>query len=87
MNSLCFAFRQLLKSPVCNAWAVLSLCLGIGLNSTLFSALDAAFLRPVPFRDGREIVRFEWPSVAYPDHLDTRTPFQSTAGQDHCRGL
>lgn len=45
------AIRGLLASPANAAVAVLTLALGIGVNSTAFSALDAVLWHPVPFRD------------------------------------
>ena len=48
MNDLKFAFRQLLKNPGFTAVAVLSLALGFGLNTMMFSFFNAYLLRPVP---------------------------------------
>src|SRR6266581_7972674 len=48
MNDLKFAFRQLLKNPGFTAVAVLSLALGIGPNTTVFSWIRAVLLDAVP---------------------------------------
>ena len=48
MNTLRHSLRQLARSPAFTILAVLSLAIGIGINTTLFSAMDAAFLRPLP---------------------------------------
>ena len=48
MNDLKFAFRQLLKNPGFTAVAVLTLALGIGANSTIFSLMNALFFRALP---------------------------------------
>jgi predicted permease len=57
MNDLKFAFRQLLKNPGFTAVAVLTLALGIGANTAMFSFLNSLLLRPLPFPRSDELVR------------------------------
>ncbi|HEX8490144.1 MAG TPA: ABC transporter permease, partial [Chthoniobacterales bacterium] len=57
MTDLRFALRQLRKSPGFTLLAVLTLALGIGLNTTIFSLIHALFLRGVPFPEPDRIVR------------------------------
>ena len=55
-----FGLRQLLSKPGFAAIAVLSLGLGIGANTAIFSLVDAVLLRPLPFYDpGRLVMVWE----------------------------
>src|SRR6266566_3531153 len=54
-----YGLRMLAKSPIFTVVAVLSLGFGIGLNTTLFSVVNAVALKPVPVRNSGRIVRLE----------------------------
>ena len=56
MNDVKLAFRQLVKSPGFGAVAVLSLALGIGANTAIFSLVNEVLLRSLPVRNPGELV-------------------------------
>src|SRR5436309_2268795 len=56
MNDIRFAFRKLRQSPAFTAIAVITLALGIGLNTAIFSLINELFLRGLPFKEPSRVV-------------------------------
>ena len=56
LQDLRFSIRQLWKSPAYTLAAVLTLALGIGANTAIFSVIRGVILRPLPFQHGGEVV-------------------------------
>jgi predicted permease len=54
-QDLSYGFRALFKTPGFTIVAVLSLAIGIGANSSIFSVIDALLLRPLPYQDAERL--------------------------------
>src|SRR5258708_12620069 len=56
LGDIRYALRQFVRNPAFTAVAVVSLALGIGLNTAIFSVINAALLKLLPARDPNELV-------------------------------
>lgn len=97
MGEIRLAARSLLKSPVFTLVAVLSLALGIGANTAMFTLVDQVLLRLLPVKNPKELVQFRLEggrfgsqngdglhTFAYPQYADFRdrnTVLSGLAGQ------
>ena len=98
LSDVRLAVRQLIRRPGFAVAAIASLALGIGLNTTLFSVVNAVLLRNSPVAAPERLVEIyssateDFPELttSYPDYLDIRdgaTAFEAVAAHAFVRGI
>ncbi len=77
LNDLQYACRQLLKSPSFSVIAILTIALGIGANTAIFSVVNGVLINPLPYPNAKSIVvlyeelpDFKDGSISYSNFLD-----------------
>src|SRR5262245_10995221 len=79
-QDLRYGMRMLLKSPAFTLTAILSLAIGIGANTALFSVINAVLWRPLPYPDAERLVHIEWHAgVDFAEIRDTNRIFDGIA--------
>ncbi|MDB4877799.1 MAG: hypothetical protein JWM41_4245 [Gemmatimonadetes bacterium] len=90
-RDLAFAARTLRKNPAFTVTAVLTIALGIGASTAIFSVVDAVLLRPLPYAHperlaiihndlrARNVFNFPWAGGDMPDLKEQATAFESIA--------
>src|SRR5215471_7021582 len=82
-----FALRSLLRTPAFALIVILTLAIGVGANTAIFSVVRGVLLRPLPYREPERLVRiydrwndFPSGSVSVPELRDYRAQASSLAG-------
>ncbi|HEY3104228.1 MAG TPA: ABC transporter permease [Pyrinomonadaceae bacterium] len=86
LQDLRYGSRMLFKTPGFTVVAVVSLALGIGLNTAIFSIVNVILIRPVPMVKEQSRVVWLRAPISYPDYLDYREQTQSFAGMAAATG-
>ena len=70
LQEIRLGLRQMRRAPVFTAVAILTLALGIGAHTAVFTLLDQALLRTLPVSHPEQLVRLHWTGAA-PGHFNT----------------
>jgi predicted permease len=79
-----YALRSLLRTPGFTATVVVTLALGVGANSAIFSVVDAVLFRPLPFPEAGRVVNVAWNGSG---HLQALSAVKFQYWHDHTRSF
>jgi putative ABC transport system permease protein len=73
-----YGLRQIRRNPAFSGIAIATLALGIGVNTAMFSAVDAVLIRPLPYVDAGRLVMIwdEMSHIGFPKHYSTPAEWQ-----------
>jgi predicted permease len=83
-----YSFRMLRRTPLFTAAAVITLALGIGANTTVFTFVENILLRRIPVRDPQQLVFLNWGGIvnmSYPNYVDFRDRNRAFSSLVACR--
>src|SRR5690242_13421969 len=95
LNDFRYALRGLRKNPGFTTVAVITLALGIGANTAIFSVVNAVLLRPLPYRDPDRLMmvhgtypkkNLKYDVISYPTYLDWKAQSRSFEGMEALAG-
>ncbi len=80
-----YAVRRLIKNPGFTTATVLTLALGIGANTAIFSLVKGVVLNPLPYPDADRLVRVQHsaPGVGYPELNISRPTYRHYCDRNH----
>jgi predicted permease len=94
LHDLRYGFRMMARNPGFTAVVVLTLALGIGANTAMFTVVNGVLLRPLPFPQPERLValhaskpNFERGSISYPNFFDWQKQNHSFAAMAVCRSF
>jgi predicted permease len=81
-----YGLRQLRRAPALTLAVILSLAIGIGANTAIFSLVDAALLKPLPVRAPNNLVILEWLGRGFPPGVNNVNGEVRTVGNNQSQG-